>query len=193
MARPREFDQENALTKAMELFWIKGYERTSIQDLVEFTGVHRGSLYDTFGDKSQLFLACLKKFRTYAMGSTFQVLGEEGNAKELLHRFFNQLITNILHDETGRKGCLITNTAMELGAIDPVISCHVEEYSLEIETIFYTFLLQASQNEQNNSEEQLREKARFLVGIRSSLYIMGKTVTNRKILDDIVKVALTAI
>ncbi|MDQ0889655.1 AcrR family transcriptional regulator [Paenibacillus sp. V4I9] len=82
MPRPKEFDQEIALDKAMELFWQQGYERTSIQDLVEKTGVHRGSLYDTFGDKNQFFLTCLDRFRQVSNHRLFSILDEPGSPRE---------------------------------------------------------------------------------------------------------------
>ena len=64
MARTKEFDQEQALDAAMNLFWERGYEATSIQDLVEATGVQRQSLYDTFGSKHELFLQSLMRYQT---------------------------------------------------------------------------------------------------------------------------------
>ena len=59
MGRSREFDENVVLQKAMELFWEQGYEKTSLSDLVEHMGIHRRSLYDTFGDKHTLFLKTL--------------------------------------------------------------------------------------------------------------------------------------
>ncbi len=62
MARHKEFDQDEALQKAMEAFWARGYEATSMQDLVEHMGINRQSLYDTFGDKHSLFLKALDRY-----------------------------------------------------------------------------------------------------------------------------------
>jgi AcrR family transcriptional regulator len=62
MARPKEFDSDQALDKAMEPFWRQGYEATSIKDLVRHMGINRGSLYNTFGHKHRLFLACMDRY-----------------------------------------------------------------------------------------------------------------------------------
>ena len=62
MARSKEFDEKQALRKAMELFWQQGYEKTSMQELVDYMGIHRRSIYDTFGDKRTLFLSALSYY-----------------------------------------------------------------------------------------------------------------------------------
>ena len=62
MARPKQFDRDEALERAMAVFWRRGYEGTSVRDLVEHMGINRGSLYDTFGDKRTLFLAAVDRY-----------------------------------------------------------------------------------------------------------------------------------
>ncbi|NOU69799.1 TetR family transcriptional regulator [Paenibacillus sp. LMG 31461] len=191
MARPKEFDQEAALDKALEVFWEKGYERTSIQDLVEHTGVHRGSLYDTFGDKHKLFLTCLDRFRMVAKERVYYILEEEGEPKEVLQRFFTKLIDVSLSDEHQRRGCFVTNTAMGIGNSDPVISLRVEAHTLDLETTFYHFLIRAQQKGALKSKFGIRELARFLVNTRHGLHVMAKTATDRKMLEDAAAVAMS--
>ena len=72
MARPKEFDPETAAQEAMEAFWERGYAATSVNDLLEEMGLNRGSLYGTFGDKKQLFLAALEKYAKCASGSAIR-------------------------------------------------------------------------------------------------------------------------
>ena len=69
MARPKEFDPDLAAQEAMEAFWEHGYTATSVTDLLEEMGLHRGSLYGTFGDKKKLFLAALDKYQDQNVGS----------------------------------------------------------------------------------------------------------------------------
>ena len=69
MARTKCFNRDEALEKAMQAFWAKGYEATSVQDLVDCMGINRGSLYDTFGDKHQLFLEALDQYGTGCVAS----------------------------------------------------------------------------------------------------------------------------
>lgn len=191
MARPREFDEAAVLDKALNLFWRKGFERTSIQDLVEHTGVHRGSLYDTFGDKNQLFLLCLEQYRKVKLDQAINILEGPGEFREVLRQYFTRMIDILLNDENGRRGCFIANTAMDLGAVDPVISSRIEQYSQELEDMFIQILNRAEQQGQLHSEHSIPELARFLLSTRNGLYVLGKSVTDRKILEDAVKVALS--
>ncbi|WP_336785756.1 TetR/AcrR family transcriptional regulator [Paenibacillus sp. MMO-177] len=191
MARPREFDQDAVLQKAMELFWEKGYERTSIQDLVERTGVHRGSLYDTFGDKSQLFLTCLDRFREGNRGHASSILEEDGPAKDVLWRYFQRLIDVAMSEENGRRGCMIANTAMDMGKVDPVVSFRIEAYTLDMETNFKNFLMRAQQQGELKTKHTVQEAARFLLNTRNGLYVLAKIATDRQVLEDAAKVAMS--
>lgn len=193
MGRTREFDQELVLDKAMELFGAKGYERTSIQDLCEYTGVHRGSLYDTFGDKNALFLKCLDRFRLFYKSSLFLILDESGPPKEILAKFFEKLIENALCESQQRQGCFMANTASEFASFDPNVTIRVEANNLDIENIFYNFLLKAQKSGSLKSKHNLNELSRFFATTRQGIYIMAKTATDPKALQDTVKVALSVI
>ncbi|CAN5609491.1 TetR/AcrR family transcriptional regulator [soil metagenome] len=193
MARPRKFDQARVLDQATELFWTKGYERTSIEDLCEHVGIHRGSLYATFGDKQELFLSCLDRFRQSAQARVYAILEEPGEPKELLERFFERSIENSMSNDKQRRGCFIANTAMGLAAFDPNVASRVEAYCLDSENSFYNFLLRAQQAGKIKSKHNLRELARFLVSTKQGLHVMAKTATDRKALEDVYKVALSFI
>ncbi|MNB65236.1 HTH-type transcriptional repressor ComR [compost metagenome] len=193
MARPREFDEAAALDKAMELFWTKGYEKTSVQDLCQHTGVHRGSLYDTFGDKNELFLAALDRFRHNVSGRLFGVLEEPGEPREKLILFFEKVIDSSMDQSLGRRGCFIANTAVESAVTDARIAGRVEAALNDMEERFYTFLLRAREAGQLKGRRNLRELARFLVGVKQGLHIMAKTALDRKTLADVYLVALTAV
>ncbi|MBJ6360108.1 TetR/AcrR family transcriptional regulator [Paenibacillus sp. GCM10012307] len=192
MARPREFDQNQVLEKAMELFWAKGYERTSIADLVAYTNVHRGSLYDTFGDKYQLFLACLNRFQQSSYKFVAERLNCPGDPKEILRLFFEQTIDWALNEnEKGLKGCFMTNTAMDLAAFDANIASHVEAFNLKLESSFCDLLQRAQPNGNLASKHSVRDLARFLVNTRHGLYTMAKTATDRAALQSVSNVALS--
>src|ERR1051326_3516607 len=92
MARHKEFDREEALQKAMEVFWERGYEATSIQDLVEQMGINRQSLYDTFGDKHALYLAALDHYREVEGGKMFKLLERQGSVKKTLRKLFGGVV-----------------------------------------------------------------------------------------------------
>jgi TetR/AcrR family transcriptional repressor of nem operon len=193
MARHKEFDQECVLGKAMELFWEKGYERTSVQDLCEHLGIHRGSLYNTFGDKNELFLACLNRFCQAFKNDLFSILDKPGDPKETLECFFEKVIEDSMNDDQGRRGCFMANTAMEFAMFDSDIAKCVQADCLDTENLFYNFLLRAQRRGKIKSKHNPRELARFLVTAKQGLHVIAKTATNPKVLQDAYKVALSFI
>ena len=110
MGRPREFDPEIALDKAMRLFWSKGYYDTSIRDLVEHTGVNYYGLYDQFESKHGLFLAALDRYETLLSSEVAQALKEEPGGLEAIGRVFDRLLAFVT-TANGKAGCMMCNTA----------------------------------------------------------------------------------
>src|SRR5881398_4152423 len=105
MARQKEFDPEEVLHRAMEVFSACGYEGTSIQGLVKHMGINRQSIYDTFGDKHSLFLQALDRYREIQSRKVFEVLERPGSIKKNLQRLFEETVARALLPE-GRRGCL---------------------------------------------------------------------------------------
>lgn len=118
MARPKEFDVDAALQSALEVFWEKGYEATSMQDLVDAMGIQRASLYATYGDKHALFLASLRMFADTVHHQRLADLEATHGPREAIR----QSLLAFVPEESARKrarGCFLTNTALELAAHDP--------------------------------------------------------------------------
>src|SRR5258708_37582085 len=113
MARQKEFNRDEVLHKAMEVFWTRGYERASIQDLVEHMGINRQSIYDTFGDKHTLFLQALDRYREIQSRKVFAVLERPGSMKKNLGQLFEEAVARSLSAE-GRRGCFVGNSMSEL-------------------------------------------------------------------------------
>ncbi|MFD1901568.1 TetR/AcrR family transcriptional regulator [Enterococcus termitis] len=133
MGRVKEFDEQIVLEKAMQLFWEKGYEKTSMQDLVDYMGIHRRSIYDTFGDKHELFLKSLDCYERRLNGIINQQVTQKMTIHEQLETLF--LITLSVNDENP-KGCLIVNTATELSLLDRAIENKVQEIFKKVKCIF---------------------------------------------------------
>ncbi len=193
MARHKEFDQEQVLEKALDLFWTKGYEQTSVQDLCGHLGIHRGSLYDTFGDKHALFLACLDRYSVMTDEDLYAILLKEGPPKKQLESFFAKVIDDSMDNAVKRRGCFITNTAMEVASFDPNVAKRVEARMLNAETSLYRFLLRAQQNGGLTGKSNLRELARFLLNTKQGLHVMAKTAIDRSVLEDACKIAISAV
>lgn len=120
MARPREFDEDSVLDAVMETFWRKGYEATSTQNLVDATGLGRGSLYAAYSNKHGIFEQALRRYRKRAQGHVDQ-LREPGSPVARLR----ELMQGIVDADLGapeKRGCLATNSAIEVASRDPHVA-----------------------------------------------------------------------
>src|ERR1043166_3222598 len=113
MARQKEFDRDEVLHRAMEVFWTRGYEGASLQDLVKHMGINRQSIYDTFGDKHSLFLQALDRYREIQSRKVFEMLDRPGSVKRNVRLLFQQAVDKTLSEEVGR-GCFVGNAMSEL-------------------------------------------------------------------------------
>lgn len=133
----KQFNRDEALDKAMQVFWSRGYAATSMQDLVDCMGINRGSLYATFGDKHELFLSALRMFDERIRGRLLAKFAAEHGPREAMRQlflFFQKEATL----PGGNRGCLLTNTALELAAHDPDAAKIVAEAQTQIEDFFKT-------------------------------------------------------
>lgn len=114
MGRSKEFEESVVLQKAMELFWQQGYEKTSLSDLVEHMGIHRRSLYDTFGDKHTLFLKTIDFFGEFVKARLTNETLRAETAKQAIQFIFDFMI-----ERSGNSlGCLFVNSATEMAPRD---------------------------------------------------------------------------
>jgi len=117
VGRPREFDEEKVLAAAMDAFWRKGYEATSLADLTECTRMNKASLYRVFGDKHQLFKAALKNYADTEFRETTSVVSTAASPLENLRAVVNKIID----DADSEKGCMMINSTVELAPHDPEV------------------------------------------------------------------------
>ena len=140
MSRNKTFDIDKAIENAMEVFWEKGYEGTSMQDLVDVLGLSRSSIYETFGSKKDLYLVALDKYEDQADDSLGSILYEKGPAKDVLIRFFNKVI-----EHNVPKSCFMVNATLEMTA-HPDVSGRTKSNTSNSERAFYQLLTRASTN-----------------------------------------------
>lgn len=192
MARPKAFDQDKALNQAMALFWQQGYEATSIQELLDVMGIGRGSLYDTFGDKRQLFLAALQRYQSSGDHSLVAPLRQFDSAKEAIRQLFINLV-NITRDDPDQKGCLIVNSAVELAPHDPHMAEAVSRAQNNTEELFYQAILHGQEMGEIPSEKEPRALARFFVNNIRGIRVMAKYNPDLPALHDIIRTALSVL
>jgi len=191
MARTKCFNRDEALEKAMQAFWAKGYEATSVQDLVDCMGINRGSLYDTFGDKHQLFLEALDQYGTGALLRT-DVLSHEGDAREILSKFMYVFMQKQVMDPK-RRGCFMTNAAVELCSRDDECAERVRVFFEDMEDALKELISRGQRDGTFKTKRDAASLAAFFVGVMQGMRVVGKVNPNEKVLGPMVDVALTVL
>ncbi|MFB6729437.1 TetR/AcrR family transcriptional regulator, partial [Bacillus mobilis] len=172
MGRKISFNKEHALNKAMHLFWEKGYDATYISDLIETMGISRSTLYDSFGDKDALFKLVLEHYKNY--GSQKRNLLFTGiNTKTALTSFFYQHIEKCYSDEIP-KGCIITNSSLLIGQIDPAIEEILINDFNELEKAFKQVIEEGKRKGEISQEADTELVAYSLLNLNHSLNVMSK-------------------
>lgn len=186
MARPREFDADDALERATRLFWTKGYEHTSLDELCAATGLGRSSLYAAFGDKRSLYLRALARYEERSV-ARIETAFEGKGLRQGLAAFLAGLIDDIVAGP-GRSGCFIGNCAAELARLDATAAARVRRSLERIEAAFKTVL--ARELPQGRDVEAT---ARFLTAGIQGLRLVGKANPQRAALEDIARVMLNCV
>src|SRR5437899_1909555 len=192
MARHKEFDRDEALHKAMEVFWSRGYEAASIQDLVKHMGINRQSLYDTFGDKHALYLQALDRYREVESRKLFELLGRPGSVRKGLGQLFAGVVEGSLC-EGQRRGCFMGNAMSELAGRCKETAARACSNMAAMEEAFYRALLRGKKAGELKGVRDPRAVARFLYSSLQGLVLMAKATQDRKMLEDVVKVTLSVL
>lgn len=192
MARAKEFNPDEALDKAMHVFWHKGYEATSMEDLLEAMNLNRGSLYDTFGDKRQLFLKVMDRYCHGFVGSKFSLLDQPGPALPTLRRFIHSMIEGALVDPQ-RRGCLIANTVMELAPHEKDIAGKVNMALKMGEDAFFGVLTRAKKQGELDPDKDPRTLARFLTTMMQGSIVMIKAGASADAVKQSTEMALSTL
>jgi len=188
MGRPREFDADVVLESATRVFWTKGFENTSLDDLCEATGLNRSSLYAAFGAKRDLYLSALAR---YEDGSAARIASAlQGRPiRQGVKDFLDALIDSIVAGP-GRRGCFIGNCAAEMARLDRGAAARVRESFLRIESAFRAGLDEARARGELAADADAGALARFLTAGIQGLRLVGKANPDRKALEDIAAVML---
>lgn len=187
MARTKEFNEEKALDKAIEIFWHKGYNGTSAQDLVTHLGISRSSLYDTFGDKQKLFAQSLLRYQKQSQDQVIKLLDESENVKETLHDIFKQAVIESLEDRI-TKGCFMVNSSVELAMHDEDIAKIVKSNSQTMEQVFTQAVKKGQESGHISKQQDARVLARFIFNNYSGIRVLARTgERDKQVYDDIVK------
>lgn len=132
MPRSKLFDQDKAVRKAMELFWEKGYEATSLSDLTKHLGIGKGSFYATFESKENLFNQCIEVYTNLGLPFLDEALKTEKNFKLSLQKLLESYVDGLMNDDK-RKGCFMANSCSLVNTQNPGIEQKIYEHYHRIE------------------------------------------------------------
>lgn len=192
MARTKDFDENEVLTKAMELFWLKGYHATSMQDLVDGLGISRSSLYDTYGDKHSLFIKALENYEAVVGGKMTGIVANAPSAKAAI-RGMLEFITSELITDREHKGCFLVNVAVEVASQDQEVSNIVCQNDRYVEEFFYTTIKKGQKSGEIKNKQDARGLARFIFNNIKGIRVTAKSVSDKDFFDDIIELTMSVL
>jgi TetR/AcrR family transcriptional repressor of nem operon len=188
MARPREFDEAAVLDAAVQCFWSRGYEATSVRDLIEHTGLTSASLYNAFGDKRALYQTALDHYVTASISERI------GRCEALapydgVAAFFADIIRRSLEDRD-HKGCLLVNAALEAAPHDAAMRHAVAEVLRRIEAFFLRCVTAGQADGSIAASMKAGDLARHLLAVLMGVRVLARVRPERALLQGAVAPAL---
>ncbi len=186
MARHKEFEINEVLDKAMYLFWSQGYEKTSMQELVDTMGIHRRSIYDTFGDKHALFIQALQRYQLLQSQRLQHLLEQQVPVIDIIRIFLETTVDN----QALPKGCLMVNSGVELGTLDPEVSALVEGAYTHTEQYLLDLLVAGQGSGEIQADLDAELLAHYFMNAWLGLRTTVKTAVDQQKLTDIIDTTL---
>ena len=192
MPRVKLFCEDEVLQKSIDLFWEKGYNNTSIQDLVDYLGINRGSLYDTFGGKRELFDKAFKKYLANNNNGLFAFFEAQESVKKGFEKFF-EIPLNAAICTNGIRGCFAVNTITEMLPEDKLLQEILVKNKAIIENAFYQFLKIGVAKGEIKKSKDLKKITSFLYSLLNGILVTAKINFDKKELLQTVKTALVVL
>lgn len=192
MPRTEVFNRREVLNKAKNIFWLKGYNGTSIQDLVDVTGLNRSSIYNSFGSKMELYLQSLNKYQADISQLFEKANGQNRNAIETIGLVFLYVLEDIL-DDTEEKGCMLINCQTEMGNQDAQLHGLLGVYQERLAGIFQNWVIRGQAEGTIRTDEKSELLAYYLVNAYQGLRISGMNTKDAVILKSIIQDILKTI
>jgi TetR/AcrR family transcriptional repressor of nem operon len=190
--RTKEFKEDEALEKAMQLFWLKGYNGTSMQDLLDGLGLSRSTLYRAYIDKHSLFLKALGHYQQFSSSEIKKVIKEDDAAKETIRKLLEFIAAVVIQDEQ-HKGCFMLNSEIELSLHDKVVHDMVISSDQDIEDVFYHVIKKGQKRGEINKGEDARAMARFFLNTAKGIRVTAKSNSDHEVFKAIIALALKAL
>ena len=185
----KNFSVEQALDAAMRVFWVQGYATTSMSDLVQAMGINRGSIYDTFTGKRQLFISALKRYDGICRQRWLRQLQDRYPPRRAIQALFDGWVEMVLKDRS-RRGCFLTNTALEMAAHDSEVGEMVARSQKGLERFFCDLITKGQQDGDISSTLDPADTARSLLASLIGLLVLSRSRPERRLLETISREAV---
>ncbi|MGN8057642.1 TetR/AcrR family transcriptional regulator [Pedobacter sp. 22163] len=189
MARTKDFKEEEVLQKAVYLFWSKGYNGTSMQDLVDGLGISRSSLYDTFGDKYQLYLKALERYKNTYGNTLSHISTESISAKSAIAQLLATAANN-LPQQQQPKGCFMVNASTELASHDIEVSKLINQTEKQVEEAFFKVISKGQADGEISEDKDARTLALFFNNTVKGLQVSARSTDDGQLFEDIIGIAV---
>ena len=192
MARPREFDANDALEQAMQVFWDKGYQSASLNALTQAMGISKSSFYEAFGSKHELYLSALEHYNTTVSGRVTASLNGSESAREVIASWF-EFVIDRMAGRGSLRGCLMSNAAVELAPFDPETQGRCRQALGETEAALVACIVRGQDAGEIRTDHEALDLARFLITSINGLRVMAKANPDQKALEGVAEIALSVL
>jgi len=187
MARPREFDEEAVLDAAVHCFWSRGYEATSVRDLIENTGLTGASIYNAFGDKRAFYRKALAHYVQESIADRIRRC-ESMAPRAALGAFFAEILKRSLSDQE-HKGCMLVNAALEVAPHDAEFKEDVASVLTQLEAFFFRCVVAGQADGTITKSLTAEDLARHLLGVLMGVRVLARVRPERAVLEGTVSCA----
>ena len=186
MARPREFDEVTALEAAIECFWHRGYEATSVRDLADEMNIAGASLYNAFGDKRSLYERALNRYLDQTFRERIRRLEPSLPPREAIVAFLQEIVKRSLADKQ-RRGCMLVNSAIESAPHDSKFFDIVAIFLDEVERFFFRCVSNGQKDGTITRAYSAEDLSRSLLGALLGIRVLARVRPERKLLEGLLR------
>jgi TetR/AcrR family transcriptional repressor of nem operon len=186
MARPREFDEAAVLDAAIERFWLRGYEATSVRDLADEMDIAGASLYNAFGDKRTLYERALNRYLDQTFRERIRRIEPTLPPREAISAFLEEIIKRSLADKQ-RRGCMLVNSAIESAPHDADFLEIVATFLHEVEAFFFRCVSNGQKNGTVTRAHSAEDLSKSLLGMLLGIRVLARVRPERKLLEGLVR------
>jgi TetR/AcrR family transcriptional repressor of nem operon len=192
MARTKDFDEKEVLNKAIQLFWQKGYNGTSMQDLVDGLGISRSSLYDTYTDKHTLFVKALESYQSSGAAKIQEAIACSGSAKQAVEKLLEFTTNDLLSDEQ-QKGCFLVNAKVEAAVHDAEVQHILCRNDQQMEEAFEQIIQKGKDSGEFKNPLPARALARFVFNAVKGMQVTAKSTIDKTLFNDIIQLTVSVL